>query len=228
MAHCPWDSLHPAPLNFCEEVLCSWIKQPSNTWSNIGFIFVGIWIWRVAKKERQTHLKWIGLISIIMGLGSALYHASGTCIGGISDYFGMLLSTSFLTAINTRRWLRCSFSIMYGICAITLAVLLFLLIELPGQERLLYALSGPCCLIELGLYFRDGKTIDYRNYLYGGALAGIGTFLWWLDTSKLWCDPKNHAISGHALWHILMAISIYFFYRYYTQFKVLSDKAVVP
>jgi hypothetical protein len=30
-----------------------------------------------------------------------------------------------------------------------------------------------------------------------------------LDITKTWCDPDNHYISGHGVWHLLSAAAIY-------------------
>jgi hypothetical protein len=43
---CPWDWLRQSPPSFCEETLCGWVKQPANTWSNIGFLVSAALLWR--------------------------------------------------------------------------------------------------------------------------------------------------------------------------------------
>ena len=44
-------------------------------------------------------------------------------------------------------------------------------------------------------------------------LAAFGTafFVWNLDKLNIVCRPDNHFITGHAVWHVLTAVSIYFF-----------------
>lgn len=29
-----------------------------------------------------------------------------------------------------------------------------------------------------------------------------------LDAARIWCDPHDHLVQGHALWHLLSAISL--------------------
>ena len=222
---CPWDSLPQAPLEFCERSLCAWIKQPGNTWSNSAYILVGIAIYRLARREKNRHLIWIGIVAVFTGLGSAFLHMSGTYLGGCADYLGMFLGTGLLTGYNTRRWLGCSFRTMYFIYAATTITFMVLLHLFPEQNRYLYALGMPCCLIELRLFFREGKSINYRPYLQSAALVSGSMLFWWLDASKKLCDPDNHILSGHALWHILTALSFLPLYRYYAQFRSLRGSS---
>ena len=39
------------------------------------------------------------------------------------------------------------------------------------------------------------------------------------------CNPSNHWISGHALWHWFDALALYCVYRFYTQFPQLQFRA---
>ena len=55
-----------------------------------------------------------------------------------------------------------------------------------------------------------------------GSLAIALTFTI-LDVTRTWCNPDNHFIQGHALWHVFNAITIFFLYKYYSQFKNLDQ-----
>ncbi len=220
---CPWDSLEPVQLDFCERSLCAWIKQPGNTWSNLAYIFVGLIIYYRFRSKQNSHLVWIAAVAFITGIGSVFLHMSGSYIGGCADYLGMFLGTGLLTGYNTKRWLKCSFSTMYGLFIATTILLMVLLYLFPEENRYLYGLGMPCCLIELRLIFRDYKWIDYRPYLWGWALVGIATLFWWLDVTKQFCNPDNHFISGHGIWHVLTAISFIPLYNFYSQFSDLKS-----
>lgn len=220
---CPWNFLASANVHFCEQSLCSWIREPGNTWSNIVFLVVGVILWKRTNRAQDHHLRWIGITSSLTSVGSAFFHASGSLIGGGADYLGMFLSTGLLTAYNSRRWLKCSFSTMYAIFLATTLALMVLVATRGTAARYIYAFGAPCCLIELRLFFRDRRWISYKNYLYSWALVGFAFLFWWLDISKTVCDPNNHIISGHALWHILAAVSFLPLYRYYEQFKILKS-----
>ena len=36
-----------------------------------------------------------------------------------------------------------------------------------------------------------------------------------LDVSRVWCDPGNHWLQGHAAWHVLTAGTLFWLYRFY-------------
>ena len=36
-----------------------------------------------------------------------------------------------------------------------------------------------------------------------------------LDVTRVWCDPENHWLQGHAAWHLLSAASLVALYRFY-------------
>ena len=55
-----------------------------------------------------------------------------------------------------------------------------------------------------------------RRHLF----AGVGIFLvsftiWLLDITRVACRPDNHLVTGHAVWHVLNAISITQLYWFY-------------
>jgi hypothetical protein len=41
------------------------------------------------------------------------------------------------------------------------------------------------------------------------------------DASRLWCDPTNHWLQGHALWHGLGAAALVASYFHYRQFRAM-------
>ena len=40
----------------------------------------------------------------------------------------------------------------------------------------------------------------------GFSLAGV---------TRTWCDPSNHWLQGHSIWHLLSAGALYSLYRFY-------------
>ncbi len=57
------------------------------------------------------------------------------------------------------------------------------------------------------------KKINKRFALIGLSLF-ITAFIFWIgDISKILCIPENHILTGHAIWHILTASGIWFFYK---------------
>jgi hypothetical protein len=51
-------------------------------------------------------------------------------------------------------------------------------------------------------------------------LQALGIFLcsfaiWVTDITGLLCDPDNHLITGHAIWHVLNAVCIWMLGAFY-------------
>jgi hypothetical protein len=38
-----------------------------------------------------------------------------------------------------------------------------------------------------------------------------------LDVSRVWCEPANHWLQGHAVWHVLSALALLFTARHYAR-----------
>ena len=102
--NCPWDVLPQVELQFCERVLCGWIRQPGNTLSNLGFLIVSFLV--VRREGGRSALAAVAWASLLTGLGSAFFHASGSRIGGQLDYAGMFAGSAFMIAFNGCRWFR--------------------------------------------------------------------------------------------------------------------------
>jgi uncharacterized membrane protein YadS len=67
---------------------------------------------------------------------------------------------------------------------------------------------------------RKAQKVAYSRFFYlgyGSLLVG-GSFSA-SDVSRVFCNPNNHFIQGHAIWHVFSALCIYFIYRYYQQFS---------
>lgn len=222
---CPWYSLEQDPASFCEESLCAWVRQPGNTVSNLGFILVAGLIFWQAKRDNNQHLLPLAYISLVTGVGSAFFHASETWIGGIFDFSGMYLGASFMIAVNIRRLTGWGQPVILAVFLFSLLISLYLLVTHRGLARDFYALeSFLCCVLLEGiLYFTQTIRPSYRWFWgFWGAFA-LGYGFWFLDSRHIVCDPANHWISGHALWHWLDALALYCVYRFYSRFQVLRD-----
>ena len=105
---------------FCEAPGPGWVRQPSNTWSNLGFVLVGLVVaWHAAHGPRFGAIGVQGnrmtrggmypalyaAIVVFMGPGSMYFHASLTRWGGILDVLSMYLFISFVvTYAIARGW----------------------------------------------------------------------------------------------------------------------------
>jgi hypothetical protein len=101
---------HKPDTCFCESVKTPGhfnIKQPSNTWSNLGFVFVGLMIMSMlASSSSQIpqnpmqdvnyYSVFFGVLVIFLGPGSMYFHASLKKWGGWLDTLSMNLFMSFI------------------------------------------------------------------------------------------------------------------------------------
>jgi hypothetical protein len=220
---CPWEALARAPAEFCEESLCGWIRQPGNTWSNIGFLLAGGAILYRAHREDAEHLRGLGYVALATGIGSAFFHASETLIGRFADWAGMYLGASYMLAVNVRRlsgWPPKTIRLVFwGNFLLGLA----LMVPAFRHPSVYYILETTfcCVLLEAILFVKQGKTVRYAWLIRYWLVFFVAYGLWMLDIKKILCDPGNHWISGHAVWHFLDAVALYFLFEYYRQFQQL-------
>ena len=105
---CPWYDITEktgAPnIKWCEETLCQWVSEPANTWSNLGYIIVGVFIIYLANKHKHnSNLKQFGPIVIFMGAMSLFYHQSNFYGSQILDFVGMFFFVGWAIGQNLIR-----------------------------------------------------------------------------------------------------------------------------
>src|SRR6185369_17380355 len=105
---CPWGRFDPGTVRFCEERLCAWVVEPANAWSNIAFLIVGAYLLVRTKQNRRTPLYLVGVTSILVGLGSFLFHMSGTFFGEFTDLAAMYFIGALMVTMEARRFVPMS------------------------------------------------------------------------------------------------------------------------
>jgi hypothetical protein len=216
MIACPWSDWQPATIKFCENLLCSWITQPANTWSNLAYILVGILTYRLAERQGHSQLNYIGVMAVLVGLGSFFFHASSTFAGEVADVGAMFLFANYVLICNWRRWRGVDWERMNRWYTGLMAISMLLLLTLRWVGILLFALLITVAgLIEIRLYWRDRGQVDYRPLAKLCGLFAAAFLLWSLDRRGILCDPDNHILQGHAAWHIINSFCFYQLYRFY-------------
>lgn len=211
----PWTGWAPATCLpgacFCEGIRDQLIRQPANAISSLFFLPPGLVILRRGRPDAMTAAGY-GLALILIGLGSAWYHASLTFPAQTADVLGMyLLATFAVMAAARRRWHLTAGSAMAGY--LTANVLLFiLLVEAPAFRRHAFAgLIGVALLLEWRLPRPAGR----RNLFLALGCLGLGLAAWGLDLAGLACSSGSW-IQGHAIWHGLTAAAATIFYHHAT------------
>lgn len=217
---------------FCEAFRDSWIKQPANTWSNLGFVAAGLWMVSYASIGRRK--TWFAenrfttsqnlpvlyaLLVIFIGPGSMALHGTGHAWGHTIDVLAMFTFIMFPIAWSASHLMRGderAFWTVYLLFTIPLT-LAHVFGVLPFSGIVLYAVLIPITVtLEVVRYLwrpTGSRSVVFTVCaLVSFALAFVA---WRLSlTGAPLCDPGS-LIQGHALWHLLCAVTtVYLFMAY--------------
>jgi hypothetical protein len=213
---CPWDSLAPGTVHFCEERLCASVAEPANAWSSVAYVLVGAYLAAHAARAKDARLWAVVAAEVLIGLGSFAFHATGTFVGELVDQVGMFMLSCLILAFaagKARGLPAGRTALLYA--GLTAASSLFNVLVRPAGIPL-FSLELVAGLgWEVAMYRRAADKAPYRRLF-----EGIGVFLasfaiWVTDIGRVLCRPDNHLITGHAVWHVLNAVCIERLYRFY-------------
>lgn len=229
-------------MKFCEAGYPGLIKQPVNTFSNIGFIAVGVGVAHSQARNQffynnnlfsRTNFfpTFFASIAVLLGPGSMALHATTTRVGGLLDLFSMYLIASLIFAYALTRlmkWKSKGFAMAFIFALGTQLYIQTLPYEIPFVGVIgsfcfgvFLILSG---IIEVISYNIRKVQIDIKFGIASMFTMFLATYVWGMSqTDAPWCDPSS-LIQGHGIWHILNATSVYFLYRFYTSENLTSNK----
>lgn len=194
------------------------IRQRANTLSSLGYIFSGTLAIALSKNARRFsrgHAVIFGASSLIIGIGSAFYHASLTFTGQFFDVLGMfMLATLMLVYAFERIWdLR--FAATVGLYLAIVLFLSLLQISLPDTRRFVFALALIIALFfEVRYLKQQTPIIATKKLRLGITLLAVAYVIWILDNTRIVCFETS-LMQGHAVWHLLGAASVWLLYQYY-------------
>jgi hypothetical protein len=230
----PWDRLRPATCMpdrcFCEGVGVGVIRQPVNTWSNLGFVLVGVMVlaivvhdFTLAPSAGNTNLMqkaWVypvvyGVATILIGIGSMLYHSSLAFVWQTVDVTSIYLLASFMLLYNVSRLRHLRGGIFAGCYALLDVVLAYVAIRWPQSRRYIFLLLVCAVLVSEWCVHRERRPRMNMAYLWAGiASLAAACIAWTCDVTGIACSSGNW-LQGHALWHILMAAMIGLVFLYF-------------
>lgn len=231
----PWQHWRPASCLpdacFCEAIRDGWIRQPANTLSSLAFVAVAVLVLagasaqpRVPGPDSQDARGLAGpfvLALLVIGAGSAFYHASLSFAGQFVDVLGMYLVATFIIAVNLRRRHAIANAAVVAGYTVANALLALVLFAVPGVRRQVFAAliaTGVALELRRPAGFARGR----RRLLGAVALLGAGFALWVLDITRVACAPASWA-QGHAAWHVLGAAAAWQLWRHYASASTGRD-----
>ena len=223
---CPWGGLTPPTIKYCEENLCSWITAPANTWSNLTYFYAAWLIRKNQTNENQQINRLFFLAAVATGMGSFLYHASFTFMFQILDFIGMFMFSSLLLILNLKRlrfFTKLSIHLSYSMM-VFLTSSLFIYFG-ANLGKTMFGIHIVIALLFEFIIFLKSKNnkqtiqVDYKWFKISLILFFMAYAAWWVDTAHLWCQPTNHFLQGHAIWHIINAFCFTTMAKFYQEIK---------
>jgi hypothetical protein len=137
---------------------------------------------------------------------------------------GMYLLATFIVLYNLSRLIRLRplhFVVAYAAANI---LLIPVLLAVPELRRSIFALMILAALA-LEYAIRKPRTPTITRSLFHGSVLSlaVGFAIWILDTTKIVCAPTS-LLQGHALWHVLTAVSAGLLYLYYRSERSTADR----
>jgi len=191
-------------------------------WSNLGYIAVGLIMIALSKNLKSRPLRFFGYGAIIVGLSSLAYHVSNSFALQIFDFFGMYVDCYLLLFINLQRLgknvLKGSFKKYWA--AVTLTTALTVAFDFTT-----FPIQGLVFVLILGIVATEfmnwkAKKSPYSLGFFFASLVSmtIAISCSILDVKRVFCNPMDHLIQGHALWHWFGSIAMLFSFLHYRQF----------
>jgi predicted membrane channel-forming protein YqfA (hemolysin III family) len=233
---CPWADLirrYPPNVKWCEAPLCSWIREPANTWSNLAYVLLGVWMILQGHRDAEAGAEGkadgndrarlaaiFGWAAIAVGVTSFVYHMSTNFFTQVFDFTGMYIFSALPLLINLHRLgvirrrlpVGAYVAVVVGLTAITPAVRAA---GLPIQGIVALLVLGILVTEALLAVRADTRTTPRRFFFVSLALMGLGALASVSDAARLVCDPQSHVLQGHAIWHVLTALALVALWRFY-------------
>jgi hypothetical protein len=207
---------------FCEAARPGLVRQPANTFSNFGFVAVGLAIaaahgrMRAGRTRAPTNPLTKGrLVSTLcsvavalLGPGSMFLHASLTGWGGALDVLSMYLWVTFGIAYAALRAASLSQRGFVALYAALFAAAAWSKLATDVSSDVVFGLGIAGFLLgEAAVWRRRRALRQERRWLALAALCFGVAFALWLPSRRpdgALCDPHS-LLQGHAAWHLLSA-----------------------
>ena len=204
---CYWSDFTPQHYLYCERQLCGWLQQPANTWSNIGYLIAALMILRSSQpKLEKNFFFWT---TFVLFIGSTFFHLSGTHLGKMLDVGAMLTLSMGICSLSVHRYYQWPVKkiVSFFFTGLTLSLIFLYLFDIgniPFSLEILIAV-----ILEVRMIRENRSLLQPKLLLLACGIEFVAAIFLLLDITRTWCDPDNHLINGHAVWHLLSALAIY-------------------
>jgi hypothetical protein len=233
---CPWhewrETYGEPNINWCERNVCGWIEQPSTAYTNASYLLLGaVAILQARTRKDNPKVAAIGWAIVFTGLVSFWYHASNNWLTQIFDFLGMYTYSGLLILMNLERlhqlgdkWGRAYSQVQFWaryVALLVLNILILLLFHyvLGSKIQWTFFINILAILALEYRIYRQNKNYDLQFLKWTVIVIAVAQACSLMDVNRIYCEPDNVFIHGHALWHVLGGLASYLSYRFYRQFK---------
>jgi hypothetical protein len=227
---------------FCE-VSDGPLAQPVNTLSNLGFVLAGIAVavragrpgglGRSTMSGRPALATAYACLVVLLGPASMAMHATESRVGGHLDMLSMYLVASFAVSYAAmRRWRRGP-----GLMALVFVACLagceaagswgghVPVVDFAGNLAFGVLLLA-ALVLERQHAARGAVALDLRWLALALGSLAVAFAVWnTARTGRFGCFPHS-LYQGHAVWHLLCAVSAYCLFRLYVSERPSDDRAL--
>ena len=227
---------HPA---YAERIhLDDVLRTRSDTWSNLAYVLVGFYAlalaWYDSRRPAPANVGYLihtpamsilfGAACCFLGFGSGLFHASLTRWGQQLDVAAMYSPLVVFIAINVGRWFprlntaggRAGFPTWPILSSLALVVS-FLLYEYKWSMRSSVVLPTLILIVAAFVVadrFQRRRRLSVPLMILSLAALVAARVCWVMDVHGTFSGPDTW-LQGHAVWHLLTALSLATIYLYY-------------
>jgi hypothetical protein len=218
---------------YCEAARRGLVKQPSNTYSNLVYMFFGLlFAWNLYKgKYVQNSNSLTRTVSmplffcsmvVLMGPASMAMHASESHLGQYFDLLAMYMICSLMFSNATNRLFKLNNFKFFSIFVIVLAIChyfhfwQFIIPVIGDSASVAFGFFvSTAMFMELYNKLKNSPTISFKFAVFCSLTFLLAAFIRTIGKDEHpWCNPDS-LIQAHAIWHILTGVAVYFLFRYY-------------
>lgn len=212
------------PHCYCERPIGGPIEQVSNSFSNFAYIIIGSVLAFLPIEPKSGNLytqyrsfRWTFAMSVfVTGIGSFFYHTSLTEVGRFCDWLGMFLVASFILSYSVSRFFDlgpAAFRSLYF--PLTAGILIVMETTWIYEYRTALFVGEFVLGVAISFAASSKRKSEFESRYLAMSLVCFftGFGVWLLDRLDVVCWPDS-VVQGHAIWHILTAVALFFAHFY--------------